>query len=149
MLMKNSHRSSKYKWVACPDVVGDSDETLKRFKNYEPRIRSLGYNLAYVLQDGVTLDKIPFSDISAVFVGGTTNFKLSDIAYEICKIAVDKNKLVHIGRVNSIKRIERFLAVADSFDGLSFSYYSRSRLPNVLRWLYRHVGTGEHGLIGE
>lgn len=149
MLMKNSHRSSKYKWVACPDVVGDSDETLKRFKNYEPRIRSLGYNLAYVLQDGVTLDKVPFSDISAVFVGGTTDFKLSDTAYEICKIAVDKNKLVHIGRVNSIKRIERFLSVADSFDGLSFSYYSKSRLPNVLRWLYRHVGTEEQGLIGE
>jgi len=135
MLMRYAHIAQSMKWVCCPDVVGDWEKTHDRFEEWHERIASVGYPLAYVLQDGQHIPLIPWHDISCLFVGGSTEYKLSAEALKICKIAKDKGKIVHIGRVNSIVRIKKFEGVMDSFDGLSYSKFSNSRLPAVLKYL--------------
>lgn len=134
-LLTFSSRATSFKWVAVPDVVGDAQETLKRFEKWHKTISGLGYPLAFVAQDGLIQEQVPWERISCIFIGGTDDYKLSQEAYNLCKQAKVLRKLVHIGRVNSLERIKRFEDVMDSFDGLSFSKYSRSNLPRVLRYL--------------
>lgn len=135
MLLTYSTSAPQLKWVVCPDKVGDWRATLGRFQEWGPRIRGLGFPLALALQDGQSAGEVPWNDLAAVFLGGTTDFKMSDEALTLCWIAKDRGKMVHIGRVNSITRLERFAKVADSFDGLSYSFYSRTYLLGVIRWL--------------
>src|ERR1700722_18752284 len=85
--------ASEYKpqWVACPDVVGDAGKTWASFYVWEPVLRSLGLPVALVLQDGIERLKwnapLPstWERIAAVFVGGSTEFKLSDHAARLSR----------------------------------------------------------------
>jgi hypothetical protein len=119
-------------WITVPDVVGSSKETTKLFYMWLDKIQSLP--LAYVLQDGVTLDEIPFDDIVCVFLGGSTEFKLSSAALELCYKAKERGKLVHIGRVNSIKRIRQFRDVMDTCDGSGWSRFADAMLPKYITY---------------
>ena len=132
MLLAFSPSAESIKWVAVPDVVGDWAKTRRSFWGWSDRIRSLGYSLAYVLQDGQLPEEIPWSDISAVFLGGTTEYKLSEDALTLCRKAKQfRGKMVHIGRVNSVLRISRFVGIADSFDGMTFSRFPRTHLEQL------------------
>lgn len=135
MLRRHERWAGSVRWVACPDVVGDWRKTRLRFEAWAEVVRSFGYKCGYVLQDGQSSDDVPWREIRAVFLGGTTEFKLSPEAHRLCLDAKDQGKLVHVGRVNSITRMSRFLSVADSFDGLSYSKFSRAKLRPVLDWL--------------
>lgn len=135
MLLKYSSHASHAKWVALPDVVGDAKETYIRFQRYLLRVRGLGYKIALVLQDGVKGEDIPWNDLHAVFIGGTDAFKESNEAMALCYAARGKNKLIHVGRVNTERRLKHFIDVMDSFDGLSYSYYSKAHLPRLLKRL--------------
>lgn len=122
-------------WIACPDVVGDWKATLDRFEGWSAYLRYRGFRRAFVLQDGQPTSRVPWSDISCVFLGGSTDFKLSESAFRLCRHARAKGLLVHIGRVNSFKRIRRFLDVMHTFDGMSYSRYPDVKLPPLLRWI--------------
>ncbi len=135
MCEKVSRLRMPIRWVAVPDVVGDWKETLAKFEGWNAFLRSLKLKRAFVLQDGQPENLIPWIDISAVFLGGSTEYKLSDEALEICIRARSRGMWVHVGRVNSIKRISRFVGVAHSIDGMSFSRYPDENLPKVLEWL--------------
>lgn len=137
LLFQHAKYAEETKWVCAPDVVGDAKATLIRFEEWYPILTHLKYPIAYVLQDGQEEDSIPWDRITALFLGGTTEFKLSKEAYSLTEEGKRRKKLIHIGRVNSIKRIEYFLPIMDSFDGLSFSFYSLARLPPVLTLLER------------
>ena len=63
-------------FATAPDVVGDAEATLTRSAPFLPRIRALGYPAALVAQDGLTIDACPWADIDALFIGGTTAWKL-------------------------------------------------------------------------
>ena len=93
----------------------------------------------YVLQDGITTQDIPWDCIECVFLGGTTDFKLSGHARNLLIYAKNKGKLVHVGRVNSIKRIKMFWDICDSFDGSGFSRYSKAMLPRYIRFLDEEI----------
>ena len=88
-----------------PDVVGDWDETLDRSGPWLLHLAALGYPPAIVLQDGATVDTVPWAAIEAVFIGGTTEWKLSPDAAELAQAARRRGKWVHMGRVNSLKRL--------------------------------------------
>ena len=66
---------SNCKWVALPDVVGDHEKTLDRFWEWKRILESHWINkkmkFAFVVQDGATIESIPWDDIVAVFLGGT------------------------------------------------------------------------------
>lgn len=126
------------RFATAPDVVGDHAATLVRSRPWLPKIRGLGFPAAFVIQDGATIDTIPWDEFDCAFIGGTTEFKLGDTALQICREARRRGKWVHIGRVNSRRRYLRFTSVADSADGTIIIRGPRIRLPEVLGWVREH-----------
>lgn len=83
---------------------------------------------------------MPWGAVAALFIGGTTDWKLGPEAAKLCGVAKCWGKLVHVGRVNSLSRIVYALAVkADTIDGTGFTWYSDKRIPLAVRWIDRAV----------
>jgi hypothetical protein len=108
------------KFMVAPDVVGSHEETLILFRAWLGTIQSYGFPVAFVLQNGVTVDSVPYDSIAAVFIGGDTAFKYSEVVREIVKEAKRRGIWVHMGRVNTFGRITYALSIGcDSIDGTS------------------------------
>lgn len=99
-------------FATVPDVVADHNATLDRWDRYAPIVKALGFKIAFVLQDGATEDTVPWDELDVLFIGGSTDFKLSPEARNIAKVAKARGKNIHMGRVNSYKR----MAIAKAFD---------------------------------
>jgi hypothetical protein len=120
-------------WVTAPDVVGDAEATLKRFKLWRQTLRYFNVPIAYVLQDGQEGFTVPWDDITAVFVGGSTFWKLSSYAAALCRESKERGKWVHMGRVNTVKRLQVARSfMCDSVDGSSFCTFRDKYIPLVL-----------------
>lgn len=116
-------------FVTCPDVVGDADATFTLYLKWSRQILGRKLPLGYVAQDGATIDTLPWNGISALFVGGSTEFKLSDDARLLVKEAQQRGLWVHMGRVNTWRRIEYANAIGcDSVDGTSLSMFTDTYL---------------------
>lgn len=131
-------------WVCCPDTVGDMSETLRQYSQWSPMLREIGLPVALVLQDGAELLKnrarLPWifrNEIAAVFVGGSTDWKISEEAENLTRQAKDCGLKVHVGRVNTEQRIRRIArwGTVDTFDGSGFSRWGRERIPMAVRWI--------------
>jgi hypothetical protein len=111
-------------FVVAPDVVANAVATLDLFRWYAWRIQSLGFPVALVAQDGLeALRWPPAWAYDALFVGGTTAWKLSAAADWCIRRAMQAGKWVHVGRVNSQRRIRHFqLLGVHSVDGTSLAY---------------------------
>lgn len=145
-------------WVACPDVVGDAAETMRRYLVWSPVLRELGLPVALVLQDGCDQtehrDRIraSYPDLAAVFVGGTTAFKLSAETYRLTREAHDAGLLVHFGRVNSLRRIRDIATAArsglcwcDTIDGGSATRWGDTNIPKLVRFI--ETATSEEVMV--
>jgi hypothetical protein len=74
--------------------------------------------------------------IAAVFVGGSTNWKEGPLVLPFIAEEKRQGKWVHVGRVNSLRRIKRFAELgADSFDGSGFSAWGDKRIALAIRWI--------------
>jgi len=130
-------------FAVVPDVVGDHEATLERWYRYAPMVQHLGYPAAFVLQDGVTSEEIPWdSGIGAIFTGGSTEFKLSQTAWDIAQEARDRNVWTHLGRCNSFVRLRAAASgdlhgrgTYDSADGTYLAFGPDRNLPKLLSWL--------------
>lgn len=94
-------------FIPLPDVVGNSITTLNQWRNWVVRFWS--WPLAFVAQDGQ--ENLPFPDLSTfgtLFIGGSTEWKLSAGATECIKRGQAAGKHIHIGRVNWGKRYRAF-----------------------------------------
>lgn len=110
------------KFVVAPDVVANPIATMHLYRYYGPAIHAAGWPVAFVAQDGQELYPFP-PEYDALFIGGTTEWKLSEAALWCIQQAKAAGKWVHVGRVNSQKRIRHFqLAGVDSVDGTSVTY---------------------------
>ncbi len=119
------------RFCTAPDVVGDAAATGDLFVEYAPEIRAAGLPVALVLQDGIT--SVPWRELDAVFVGGTTDFKLGPDAARIVREARTRGKWVHMGRVNTVRRIRYAATIGcDSFDGTQWSRWRDTHLPKGL-----------------
>lgn len=108
-------------FVSAPDVVADWASTLVLWDIYWPVIHDADLPVAVVLQDGC-LEIPPEAD--AVFIGGSTEWKLSDVAHRLVDMAKERSLWVHMGRVNSARRLQ--LAASwgcDSVDGSGWAMY--------------------------
>lgn len=105
MLAVLAARPDRPLFFACPDVVGDAPATLTRFRDWGPRVRALGIPVALVGQDGLTPNHVDWDAIDAYFVGGSTEWKLSRESHALVRHAKTRGKHVHMGRVNSCRRI--------------------------------------------
>lgn len=111
-------------FVSSPDVVGDHAATLALYYAWQDRLAACGQPIAFVAQDGASPDDVPWSDVEALFVGGSTEYKMGAGARELIVEAKRRRLWVHIGRVNGHRRLTYAKAVgADSVDGTSFSWF--------------------------
>lgn len=161
MLAKVKNAHSLPSWVTAPDAVGDMGETWRRFYVWQPLLAEIGLPVALVLQDGLETFKYraplasSWDKIAAVFVGGSTAFKLSDFALSVTKEARGQGKLVHFGRVNSFRRI-LWIARAcrdgrgwcDTIDGGSGTRWGETNLPKLIRYIDKSLACKQLVMFG-
>lgn len=105
-------------FATAPDVVGDAAATIELSAPMLPRIRALGYPVAFVAQDGLEHLIPPWSDFDCLFIGGSTEWKLGAHAARLVNEAKLRGKWVHMGRVNGRGRLEYAESIGcDSADG--------------------------------
>jgi hypothetical protein len=130
-------------FVTIPDVVGDAAATAHRFECWWTATTRRGLPTALVLQDGI--EEMPrwlasaWPRLEAVFVGGTTEWKLGPAAAAIAREAKERGKWVHWGRVNSYRRIRhgQETGACDSFDGTQWAMFRHTYLDRGLDFLTR------------
>ena len=97
-------------FVTVPDVLADAVATAKRYNEWSPKLED--WKLAYVAQDG--MEELPDVDYDTLFIGGTTEYKLSKTVEKLIQKARDEGKHIHIGRVNYRKRYNHFALMEGS-----------------------------------
>lgn len=126
LLKREQHHRDDCLFVASPDIVGSAQRTLELFEYFKPMLA--GWKVAFVCQDGQEMLPIPWDEIAAVFIGGSTNWKCSHHVEQIIRTAKVLGKWVHIGRVNDPARWVHFENLgADSADGTGVARYSHMR----------------------
>ena len=119
-----------------PDVVGNAKETLARSLPVLPLIRKLGHKAAFVIQNGIEETQIPWDEVDCMFIGGDTAFKLSDAAKSLTAEAKARGKWVHMGRVNSYKRLTLANSWGcDSADGTFLRFTGAPGVAKIVGWL--------------
>ncbi len=120
-------------FVTAPDVVADAQATLDLFDIWQPRIAAMGFPVAFVAQDGAENLDLPWDRFTALFIGGSTDWKLSASAADLAAKAKQLGKWIHVGRVNTQRRLRAAFALqADSTDGTGWS-----KFPDV--YMNRHL----------
>ena len=126
LLAKHEPRRALCRFVAAPDVVGSAMRTVECFRHWQPKLSN--WPVAFVCQDGQESMGIPWDNIAAVFVGGSTEWKMGKHAAAIVKASKVIGKWCHIGRINTPGRLEYFEELgADSCDGTGLAQYSHMR----------------------
>lgn len=127
LLKREEHHKERCMFVAAPDIVGSAQRTLELFGLWKPKLS--GWPVALVCQDGQENLSIPWGDIAAVFIGGSTSWKCSVHVEHIIKTAKLFGKWVHVGRVNDPARFAHFEKLgADSCDGSGLARYTHMRI---------------------
>lgn len=126
LLDRELSRVSLCRFVVVPDVVGSAIRTLETFEEWKTKLT--GWPLALAIQDGQERFPVPWQNISAIFIGGTTGYKLSQHVVQIIRTAQIMGKWVHVGRVNTPGRFEYFESLGiDSIDGTGLSRFTHMR----------------------
>jgi len=121
-----------------PDVVGNAELTIERSLPVLPKIREIGFKAAFVAQNGIEQITIPWDEFDCLFIGGDTEFKLSNQSRDLIADAKTRRKWVHMGRVNSYRRLK--LANdwgCDSADGTYLRFTGPPGVENILSWLHK------------
>ena len=126
LLKREEHHRERCLFVTVPDIVASAQRTLELFSHFKDQLS--GWPLALACQDGQEHLPIPWGEIRAVFIGGSTNWKCSEHVVRIIKTAKLLGKHTHIGRVNGPERWEHFEKLgADTADGTGIARYTRMR----------------------
>lgn len=135
-LRRWSHDTTRCLFAVVPDVVGNHVETLALWRQWEPTVRQLGYQTAFVVQNGCTATDVPW-DCDAVFIGGDDAYKLSPTVHAIAAEARRRGKWVHMGRVNSLRRLRIAHDMGcDSVDGTFLAFGPDINTPRLASWFH-------------
>lgn len=96
-------------FAVAPDVVCDAQATLDRSAPMLGAIRRAGYPVALAAQNGLERLRVPWRDFDVLFLGGDDPWKLGDHARGLVTQARLRGKWVHMGRVNSLRRLRTAL----------------------------------------
>lgn len=113
------------RFVVAPDVVADAAATLERLSEWWDELSGRKLPIALAAQDGFDAKEVPWSEIDALFIGGTTEWKMGDDARAAVEVAKEHGLWTHMGRVNTIGRIRYANAIGcDSVDGSKYSKWT-------------------------
>ncbi len=123
-------------FVTAPDVVADARATAHLFEVWWRALARRGLPAALVAQDGLehlsSWLNLAWPRIDALFIGGSTEWKLGPSAELLVGEARRRGKWVHMGRVNSARRIRYAASIGcDSVDGTKW-----------VRWRDTYLDTG-------
>jgi len=123
-------------WAVAPDVPFDAAGTLAESLPWLARIRELGIPAAFAAQDGCDLLGLPWDEFDVLFLAGSTEWKIGPVAERLAREAKARGKTVHMGRVNSARR----LGIAEWFgcdtaDGTYLTFGPDTNLPKLTAWL--------------
>lgn len=110
---------------------GDPVATWDKFCELAPLVRDMGFPVALAAQDGMEemsnlSEQLDACDV--LFLAGSTEWKVGPAAERIAHQARSMGKWVHMGRVNSLKRMERARQMGcNSADGTFLKYRRRKR----------------------
>lgn len=134
-------------WIVQPDFVAKAGMTIMSFDwwltwwgEHGIDLADVELPLAIVGQDGMEdLDWDHwFGYARCFFIGGSTEWKLSNAAADLAIEAKRRGMWVHMGRVNSIRRLSYAWSIGcDSVDGSGYSRFSETFLPKALDHLVR------------
>jgi hypothetical protein len=123
-------------FATAPDVVGDAAATWNRARDVLRLIRVLGYPAAFVAQDGIEREVVHWDAFDVLFLGGSTKWKLSHHARDLAAEANRRGLLVHMGRVNSFKRLATAkMWGCGSADGTFLAFAPTGNLARIQWWL--------------
>ena len=125
------------RFVSVPDVVGNHAATSELWVQWAREFRVRNIPRAFVLQNGIEelppQQALPWSNLDAIFIGGDTAFKFSPWVKECCRLARWANKWVHMGRVNSVRRLSYARAIGcQSCDGTGMARFRHTTLKRML-----------------
>lgn len=110
-------------FATAPDVWGDGPATIALSTPVLPAIRELGYRTALVAQPGTTIELVPWDLIDALFVGGPNEWQHSEPLIELVAEARARGKWVHMGRVNTRRRLAYAVSIGcSSSDGTILAF---------------------------
>lgn len=119
-------------WVVLPDIVAGGMASLEFSLKWLDRLQGFPQTLLLAVQDGVEPDDVRelLNPAVGIFLGGSTEWKLQTMeAWGI--LARRRNCYLHVGRVNSARRIAMCSAAgAFSFDGTSVTRFANT-LPRL------------------
>lgn len=123
-------------FAVAPDVVANAEATLRRSAPMLKAIRHYtSHPAALVAQDGLEHMRVPWDEFDCLFVGGSTQWKLSPAAARLVAEARDRGKHTHMGRVNSEERMKHAASIGcDSCDGTFLTFGPDQNLPAVRAW---------------
>jgi hypothetical protein len=122
-------------WVVVPDWVADRDETLRLWDKHAPALINYGMSLAFVAQDGMTVDDVP-KEADVLFIGGSTEWKWRHL-----EMWTSHFKRVHVGRVNTYRLLWlAHEAGAESCDGTGWFRGDRKQLAGLVNYLNESYG---------
>ena len=129
-------------FACAPDVLGDASATLEMAIPMLGPIKRAGYAAALVAQDGLEHLPVPWWEFDALFLGGSTRWKLSEDAVALVDEAKRRGKWVHMGRVNSWRRVRYAASIGcDSVDGTLLKFAPNVLLPRLREWM-ENLGRG-------
>src|SRR5262245_36498329 len=117
---------SRLLFAVAPDVFPDAEATLVRSRPVLRQLRDLGCRAAFVAQNNAERTAIPWEEFDCLFLGGETAWKLGPGARHLVARARAAEKWVHMGRVNSERRLKYAEAIGcHSADGTFLKYRNR------------------------
>jgi hypothetical protein len=134
-------------FVTVPDVVGDARAT-RRLWHLWRDVADVGQPLALVAQDGLRSSDVPWDEMGALFIGGTTEWKESTEVADLVAEAKERGLHVHMGRVNGRRRLNYARLIGcDSIDGTAFSMFRDTWLPKAIdEWRVEPLRPHQHRL---
>lgn len=165
--------ADRFVFAVAPDVPFDPHATLAESLPWLPKIRALGVPAAFVAQNGVTPELVPWDLIDVLFLGGgpeclpcgyvrppddrdtktcpecgakLTEWKESAAAGRLVAEALSRGLKGHIGRVSSWRRILiGVLFGCSTADGTYLRFGPDKNLRRLLDWL----DEVDHGILRE
>lgn len=128
--------TSRCLWALAPDVPFDAAATLAESRPWLSRIRYLGVPAAFAAQDGCQDGLVPWGEFDVLFLAGSTGWKVGPHAERLSREAKARGIKVHMGRVNSSRRLQ----VAEWFgcdtaDGTFLVYGPDTNMARLQAWL--------------